>query len=222
VKPDELNLQRKKTKKSKSIYRGLFERMIIGPLVFLLLGLSGLYSVNEWVLKPISIQQQKLLSNQQQVNQLNRQISHYQQYAVEFESEAAQTILQPLNKIEWVDKMMAYSQNARLSNVNLNIGEELPLDAAQTSRIPQAQNVFFQTPIVIDAGLFHEGDFVRFVDWLYLQNEYLWLESCRLTSQVTGSEKVWVFDINQPNINARCQFISFRAEPRMFNEDEWR
>lgn len=222
MKRDALTLDRKKTKKTKSIYRSLFERLMLGPLIFLLLGLLGLYWVDEWVLKPISIQQQNLLSNQQQVNQLNRQISHYQQYAVEFESEAAQAILQPLNKIEWVDKMMAYSQNARLLNVNLNIGEELALDAAQTSRIPQAQNVFFHTPIAVDAGLFHEGDFVRFVDWLYLQNEYLWLESCQLTTNATASDQVWVFDINQPNINARCQFISFRAKPRMFNEEEWR
>jgi cell division protein FtsB len=170
---DPQKTESKKTKKTKSVYRSLFERLMMLPLITLALSVAGLYSVDRWVLKPIERQQQHLLSIQQQVNQLNRQIQHYQQYAVEFDSDTALKLIEPLDEIRWIDELSLYAQKNNLNPLNISFGAEQKLTKGQTLRLVQQQEVFYQTPITLEAGLYHEGDFIRLMDRLYQLNEYL-------------------------------------------------
>ncbi|WP_044411258.1 hypothetical protein [Thiomicrospira microaerophila] len=219
---DPLVGKKRRTKRAKSVFRGLFERLLLFPFSVLIVSLLGLYFVNEYVLKPIVVQQQSLLAIQQQVNQLNRQISHYQQYAVEFEADVAQGLLMPIDKILWVDQMSLYARQHYLNTISLTFGEEQKMNVNQTSRIPQDQPVFYQTPVAVAAGLYHEGDFIRLIDWFYQQTDYLWLRSCQMRIERRQRTEEGLFDVTQPNIQAQCQFVAFRAQPRLFNEEEWR
>jgi hypothetical protein len=219
---DQLKAAAKKTRGKKPHFLVFFERLLMVPLGILIVSLFGSYSLDRWVLKPIEHQQTVLRSTERQVGQLNRQIEHYQKYAVGLELDGAPELISSIDKIKWVDKLTAYSKEKLITKLSLMFGDEVKMLPAETVRIPQDQSVFYQMPIVVEASVFHEGDVIRLIDWFYQQQKYLWLQSCQLRLEKIFVNDLTVFDVTQPNIGVRCQFVSFRAEPRLFNEEEWR
>ncbi|WFE68677.1 hypothetical protein P8S54_10775 [Thiomicrospira sp. R3] len=215
------SLTKRQLDKQKSYYRTLFERWLLVPFVVLMLLLVSLYSLDRWVLKPIDQQQQNLQSLQMQIDQLNNQIQHYQQFADVIEDASVNALMQAVHKVEWIDELSRYALANGIEPFSLSFADEQPLTRPQTLRLPQDEEVFLQTTITINAGLLHEGDFVRLLDKLYSMNQYLWLRSCQMTLNDSALDRVVEFDSARAMISLQCQILVFRAVPRLFNAEEW-
>lgn len=219
-----------KTKLNLGLQHGFFRRLLLWPLVALAMSLLALAALNQSLLQPIAQKEQQIIAQERQVQTLQRQVrqleqyrDYYQRYGQAYDDLSEQGLMQPVNRVAWTDKLNRFSQQQLISGLSLQFDAERLLSANQLERLPIETPIFYGNKLSLSGRLQTDTDFLLLIDSLRSQiMPHLWLERCDLQLMRGGVGIEVAMNPFQGNVIVRCDLQLFRAQPGLFNPQEWR
>ncbi|UQB43036.1 hypothetical protein JX580_03910 [Thiomicrospira microaerophila] len=201
------------------------KRMLLIPLAMFVLSSVIFYTVYSWYMETTfslqrSIDQKERVLRQLEsdVNQLSITKRDFESFLPKYESLVDRGIKQPMNRVDWADRLNDISDRLLLTGLSVNFEPERRLSANQLAQLPLNSQVIYHTRINLSGNLQIDTDLMRLVNELrsHLQAD-IWVERCDLRLNAI-QDQAFELRPEQGNISMRCDMHVFRAQLSQFDE----